>query len=124
MSEVKENKFEGLFIICYGLAGGFGGERNFEVIKVDTQEEADEWAFESACQEYESYAGMYGLRDLDQIMADEGIEDEDEAQQVFEEERESWLAYSAQPYSKEYENKVSGYNYYNPHKEITGDIED
>jgi hypothetical protein len=29
MSEIKENKFERLFIIGYGLAGGFGGERNF-----------------------------------------------------------------------------------------------
>ena len=100
---MSENKYEGLFIIGYGLSGGFGGAQNFEVIQVDTIEEADEWAFESACEEYESYAGMYGLRDLSQIMEEDGIEDEEEAQLVFEEERESWLGYSAQPYSKEYE---------------------
>jgi 5-methylcytosine-specific restriction endonuclease McrBC GTP-binding regulatory subunit McrB len=48
---------------------------------------------------------MYGLRDLSQIMEEDEIEEEDEAMQVFEEERESWLDYSAKPYSKEYEKK-------------------
>ena len=125
MSEIKEeNKFEGLYIIGYGLGGGFGGARNFEVIQVDTQEQAEEWAFDSACEEYENYAGMYGLRDLSQIMEEDEIEDEDEAQQVFEEERESWLDYSAKPYSKEYEKKVMYHHYHNPYKEITGDCED
>jgi hypothetical protein len=124
MSEIKENKFEGLFIIGYGLAGGFGGERNFEVIQVDTQEQAEGWAYEVCCEEYERYAGSNGLREIGEIMEEENIEDEDEAQQVFEEERESWLAYSAQPYSKEYEKKVMYHHYHNPYKEITGDCED
>jgi hypothetical protein len=124
MSEIKENKFERLFIIGYGLAGGFGGERNFEVIQVDTQEQAEEWAYEVCCEEYERYAGSNGLREIGEIMEEENIEDEDEAQQVFEEERESWLAYSAQPYSKEYEKKVMYHHYHNPYKEITGDCED
>lgn len=31
--ENSENKFEGLYIIGYGLSGGFGGARNFEVIE-------------------------------------------------------------------------------------------
>ena len=38
---------------------------------------------------------------------------------VFEEERESWLGYSAQPYSKEYEKKVMYHHYHNPYKNIT-----
>ena len=119
-----ENKFEGLYIIGYGLAGGFGGARNFEVIQVDSQEEADNWAWESACEEYDRYAGSNGLREIGEIMEEEGIEDEDEASEVYNEEREGWLDYSAQPYSKEYEKKVMYNHYHNPYKEITDDCED
>ena len=88
-----ENKFEGLYIIGYGLAGGFGGARTFEVIQVDSQEEADKWAWENACDEYNRYAGSNGLREVGEIMQEDGIEDEDEALQAYEEERESWLDY-------------------------------
>ena len=115
-----EKKFEGLYIIGYGLGGGFGGARNFEVIQVDSLEEAESWAWESACDEYESYAGSNGLREVMEIMEEDEIEDEDEALQVYEEERETWLDYSAQPYSKEYEKKVMDHHYHNGYKEITG----
>ena len=119
-----ENKFEGLYIIGYGLGGGFGGARNFEVIQVDSLEDAEKWAWESACEDYENYAGSNGLRDVSEIMEEDEIEDEDEALQVYEEERENWLDYSAKPYSKEYEKKVMYNHYHNPYKEITGDCQD
>lgn len=115
-----ENKFEGLYIIGYGLSGGFGGARTFEVIQADSLEEAESWAWDSACNEYDRYVGMYGLREISQIMEEDGIEDEDEATEIFNDEREDWLDYSAQPYSKEYENKVKNNHYYNEYKEITG----
>lgn len=118
MENTEENKFEGLFIIGYGLAGGFGGARNFEVIQVDNQEEAEEWAWEQACEEYERYVGMYGLRDTSEIMEEDEV-DEDEAEAIFNEEREGWLDYSARPYSKEYEKKVMYNHYHNPYKDIT-----
>jgi hypothetical protein len=119
--EIKtENKFDGLFIIGYGLSGGFGGQRNFEVIEVSSQEEADIMAWENACEEYDRYAGSNGLRDVGQIMEEDGIEDEDEAEEAFSEEREGWLDYSAHPYSKEYEKKISGNHYQNDYREITG----
>lgn len=125
MIETKnENKFEGLYIIGYGLGGGFGGQRNFEVIEADNEEQAEKVAYESACEEYESYVGMYGLRDISQIMEEEEVEDEDEALQIFEEERESWLDYSVKPYSKEYEKKVMYHHYHNPYKHITGERND
>jgi hypothetical protein len=114
-----ENKFEGLYIIGYGLGGGFGGARNFEVIQADSLEDAEKWALESACEYYESYAGSNGLREIGEIMEEDEIEDEDEAWQIYEEERESWLDYSAQPYSKEYEKKISGNHYQNNFTEIT-----
>lgn len=119
-----ENKFEGLYIIGYGLGGGFGGARNFEVIQADSLEDAEKWAWESACEEYENYAGSNGLRDVGEIMEEDEIEDEEEALQVYEEERENWLDYSAKPYSKEYEKKVMYNHYQNDYKEITGDCED
>ena len=116
---MSDNKFEGLFIIGYGLGGGFGGRKIFEVIEAKNQDEADKYAWKSACDEYESYVGMYGLRDLSEIMEEHGIEHEGEAIEVYEQERESWLDYSAVPYSKEYENKVKHYHYNNPFSNIT-----
>ena len=113
-----ENKFEGLYIIGHGLSGGFGGARNFEVIQADSLEDAEKWAWESACEEYESYAGSYGLRDIMDIIKEDGVE-EDEAEEIFNEEREGWLDYIAEPYSKEYEKKVMYYHYHNPYKELT-----
>jgi hypothetical protein len=119
-----ENKFEGLYIIGYGLSGVFGGARNFEVIQADNLDDAENWAYECACEEYESYVGLYGLRDLGEIMEEENIEDEEEAIEKFNEERESWLDYSVKPYSKEYEKKVMYHHYHNPYKHITGESEE
>jgi hypothetical protein len=36
---------KGLYIIGYGLGGGFGGAKNFEVIQVDTQEQSRTMGF-------------------------------------------------------------------------------
>ncbi len=116
----NSDKFKGLYIIGYGLGGGFGGIQDFEVIQADNLEEAENYAFESACEVYEGYVGMYGLRDISEIMEEDEIEDEEEAIQVYEEERDNWLEYSAHPYSKEYEDKVMDYHYHNPYKDITG----
>jgi hypothetical protein len=118
----NENKFEGLYIIGYGLSGGFGGQRNFMVVEAQNEDDASQVAYEYACEEYEQYAGSHGLRDIGDIMEEDGLENEEEAIEVYNEERESWLDYSAEPYSKEYEKKVSGYHYQNDYKEIT-DVE-
>jgi len=112
-------KLENLYIIGSGLGGGFGGQKEFEVIEANSLEDAEQWAWEKACDEYESYAGMYGLRDLSQIMEEDEIEDEDYAIQVFEEEREGWLDYSAKPFSKEYEDKIKYYYYSNRYSDLT-----
>jgi hypothetical protein len=79
-----------LFIINYGLGGGFGGANNYEVVQTVNLEDAEKWAFESACEDYEGYAGMYGLRDESQIMEEDECDEED-ARYTFEEERESWI---------------------------------
>lgn len=116
---METNKYKGLYIIGHGLSGGFGGARDFEVIQADSQEDAEKWAWEAACNDYERYEGSYGLREVGEIMEADGIEDEGEAEEVYEQERENWLDYSAVPYSKEYEKKVKGHHYQNDYKEIT-----
>jgi hypothetical protein len=83
------------FAIRYGLGGGFGGikYKDEEIIDAKNEDEANTYAYEMACQEYDSYAGLHGLRDIEQIMEEDNIEDEDEAEQIYNEERESWLDY-------------------------------
>ena len=106
-----------LFIVGYGLSGGFGGIQNYEVIEAYNQNDADKQAWELACETYESYVGMHGLRELSEIMEEDEIEDEDEAMEVYNEEREGWIDYSAEPFSEELERKYQDlYHYENRYK--------
>lgn len=104
-----------LFIIGWGLSGGFGGETNFQVVEANDQEDAETQAYWKCCEEYENYAGMYGLRTEDMIMEEDGC-DESQAESTYKEEREDWLEYSAVPWSKEAENKAEGHHYHNPYR--------
>lgn len=58
-----------------------------------TKEAAEEYAFDCACDDYESYLGMYGLRTIEEIMKQDEIDDEEVAGEIFDEERASWLDY-------------------------------
>jgi len=78
--------------IFAGLGGGFGGASELEILENVTREEAESYAYQLAIDEYESYAGSNGLRDIDEIMEEDGV-DENEAEQTYNEERESWLDY-------------------------------
>ena len=80
--------------IRYGLAGGFGGVGDWEDAYAKTLEQAETEAYERACEIYESYEGMYGLRTVEDIMTEDGCI-EDEAVMTYNEERESWLDYEA-----------------------------
>ena len=92
------------YALFAGLGGGFGGMSFNEVVEYEgeneeaNQEKANDDAYELACQEYECYAGLHGLRDENQIAEEEGLdveEDSDEINSIYEEERESWLSYKA-----------------------------
>jgi hypothetical protein len=107
-----------LYIIGYGLSGNFGGIQ-YEVIQVDNEIEALAYVHQRACDLYETYEGLYGFRTVSQIMEEENIDDEDQALDIYLEERDSWLTYTVEPYSKEYEEEVKDYHYHNPYKEIT-----
>jgi hypothetical protein len=101
------------FIIFYGLAGGFGGADSYEVVYAKDKNEASEMAYQAACETYESYEGYHGLRTVDDIMQEEGIEDEDydQADEIYAQERESWLDYGVLEYNDKNLAKAKGYNF-------------
>jgi len=74
-------------------AGSINGAELKDVVFC-TEEEANVIAHEYACEDYDTYAGLHGLRDIYQIMEEDEIEDEDDAWSVYVEERESWLDYN------------------------------
>jgi hypothetical protein len=111
-----EDTYEGYYIIGWGLSGGFGGIHNYEVIKAESVDEAEKDAYQRALDEYENYSGYHGLRSVSDIMEEDDVE-EDEAEEIYNEEREGWLDYVSMPYSKESEKKLSGYHFDNPYKE-------
>ena len=86
------------FLIKAGLGGGFGGVDMLdgEIYEFETRESAEEMAYVLACDEYSEYEGLHGLRDIEQIMEEDGIDDYDEAVCCYEEERESWLDWSVE----------------------------
>lgn len=96
-----------IYKIYYGLGGGFGGAENNEpeFARLPDKETAENLAYELACDEYESYAGLHGLRDYDQIMEEEEC-DEVTAEEIFREERESWLDYWVEEVKEVDENYV------------------
>lgn len=90
------------FLMKHSLGGGFGGTENcdWEKCYSYTEDGANKEAYEAACEDYESYAGHHGLRDTDSIMEEDGVEYE-EAEEIYNEEREGWLDYDIKEVSKE-----------------------
>ena len=85
------------FKIKYGLGGGFGGcDSGDETIEeCENEDEANKLAWTLACEYYEGYDGLHGLRDTDMIMEEDEV-DSDEAYQIWEEEREDWIDYEVE----------------------------
>lgn len=80
------------YLIAYGLGGGFGGVGEWEEIEEEDLDAAEKYAYECACEEYESYVGLHGLRTVEEIMNEEDL-DEDRATEEFYQERDSWIDY-------------------------------
>lgn len=111
--KIKNMNKENLFIIGVGLCGGFGGIHTYEVIEADSLEEAEKLAYEASCENYEQYEGLYGLRTVNDIIEEDKV-NEEEAEEIYIEERESWLNYIAYSWSKELEDDLkSKYHYTN-----------
>ncbi len=60
------------FRIFADLEGGFGGPNYVKTCLYKNKEDAEQDAYQYAIEEYESYAGLHGIRSLDDI-AEEDI---------------------------------------------------
>ena len=78
------------FKIFAGLGGGFGGATERGIFEFKNEEEANDYAYQQACEEYESMEGLHGLRSYNEIMEEDGL-GEEEAELAYNEEREEWL---------------------------------
>ena len=89
-----------LYKIKYGLGGGFGGAKDFEILDLGTLEEAQSAAYEMAVEFASMFEGSCGLPDFYEIKEEEACSDE-EANEIYYEELENWLDYSVEEYHEE-----------------------
>lgn len=98
--------------IFAGLSGGFGGANYYNTEEFDTVEEAEENAYEIACEKYDNMAGLHGLESYEHYVEEAQLDlDEDDyeneddfdnavqeyAEEAYNEDRESWLDYYVIP---------------------------
>lgn len=100
----------GKYICGFGLSGGLGGISNYFIDYFPSLEVAEDFTYDEACELYESYVGLHGLRSVQEIIKKENVEEE-EAYDIFKEERESWLTYKVVEYSEEKFNEIKDYIY-------------
>lgn len=90
--------------IYAGLNGSFGGANYQFTTLCETEDEALGDAFESACEEYEQYSGLYRLPGWEDAireycennnLSEDELTDEDsqEIEEYYNDARESWLNY-------------------------------
>jgi len=82
---------------------------NYDLVEANSEEEASRYAYDLACDLYESYAGVHGIASYEEICEEHGVEpDSPEAEELYNEEKENNLGYSAVLYDPEEHN---GYLY-------------
>lgn len=79
--------------IYAGLGGSFGGATYQGTGDFKSRESAEQAAYEAAVEEYESYEGYYGIRSWEDLADEEGLDYEDEINELYNEERENWIEY-------------------------------
>lgn len=84
----------------YLISFGIGQSLTHTVEECKNIEEAENIGWSESAQEYDSMAGMHGLRTREEIMEEEEC-DEIEADMTYREERESELDYSAELYDED-----------------------
>lgn len=91
-----------LFYVTYGVNGC---SDNYLIIDAEDEEAANNWAYQEAINEYESYEGLHGIRSYSDICAEDFIEDEmtnedyDEAEEIYQEEKENAISYGVTPFN-------------------------
>ncbi len=79
-----------------GFGSGFGGATEHAIEEHDNEGKAMEAAEQYAREVYDSYAGLHGLLDWDEVAEEHGLtpdEDDEEITQAYAEEQDSWLDY-------------------------------
>ena len=92
------------FNIYAGLGGGFGGAEYCSTILAEDINEATNYAYECAREEYEMYEGNRRIKSWSDVAFDLGfnpdetdmtVEEEEEVSQTYNEEVEDWICYYA-----------------------------
>lgn len=125
--------------IFAGLGGGFGGATYEETSEFRNEDEAMNYAYSKAVEEYESYAGMHGLLDYDGCREDleesgflEDTISENEIEDMIENHyishMESWLDYYVEevkePYVEEVKSRYCDLGYDIDHDDCDDDDAD
>ena len=94
--------------IFAGLGGGFNSVQEHCIEEFSSEEQAIDYAYDLACDEYDSYAGLHGLRDWSECREEaKGYSESDDyddpdqyendvenyTNQIYNEDRESWIVY-------------------------------
>jgi hypothetical protein len=86
--------------IYAGLGGGFGGARLVaEAEEFENRAAAENYAYECALEDYQSYEGYHGIvsyGDIWENPEDYGLEEgytEEDVEEIYQEEVESWITY-------------------------------
>lgn len=77
----------------FAIFAGCFNEEFVDIVDCATEAQACNMAWEVAVEDYNTYAGMHGIRTVEEIMEEEDINDEDNAQEIFNEECESTIRY-------------------------------
>lgn len=80
------------FEITYGVGGGYN-DSNTEIVECNDLDEAWEWAYEAACQSFESF-GVFDYDEYEEVAEEEGWDDND-WDAAYLEEIERWCHYKA-----------------------------
>ena len=84
--------------IYAGLGGSFGGATYQGTGDFSSLASAEEMAYQCAVEEYEMWEGTHGIRSWADIADEECLdyeEDEYEINEMYEDEKESWMTYYA-----------------------------
>ncbi|WP_409174426.1 hypothetical protein [Brevibacillus fortis] len=82
--------------IYAGLGGSFGGAKFIDTLEFENEDEAADYAFDTACEEFERCAGLYGLASYKQIKEENPDLDDDDLDEIYNQERERWLSYKVE----------------------------
>ena len=90
----------------YVIRGGvFNLYEDEDVTESHTYEAALDQAYLMACEVYDSYAGLHGIQSESDYIEDGEAENEDEAWELYREDRESAIEYEAVEITKEQYDK-------------------